>query len=435
MSRMFDKLLFSNRLGKLELHEVDYWRMMFGKILKVGEEFEVEVPKGRNIGRVIEDYKEIFEPTGNVDRFGKYGIYDIVTDGSVRNGIELITVGRRFNWKTFVDMNKMIMEKFNDMDFSTSYHTGFHCHLLAGYSGNNGTSELERPVPEIILANYYQLHRHFCPELYWLASSGDKRWALTRYVLFRRPPFDYSAINHGMDFIRSTMNDKYGKYQMFNMNHSLLRYRQCTRFHVEIRHPDNILSPSYASALVALEVALLQKAIDLSQCGILLMKQDEYDIRKELFDKFVNLGSGLRESDSIDLTDEDIETLKNMSLGMIKWLKSELIGINHHAYTMLQKMAFCPASLARTNGFTWEDIEYSLTEHEQVDETCKNNLMEIMVLQQITDCKTQTQWKKQVSNKLSMPMTRVNELLDYIGKERILVWDNEIGSMLFKQIV
>jgi hypothetical protein len=308
-----------------------------------------------------------------------------------------------------------------------------HIHLLAGYSNDANISDLERNVPELILANYYQLHRIFAPELYWLASGGSQRHALTRYILFRRPPFDYTPMQTSMRQIQSNMNDKYGKYQMFNLNPLVWsNSRELSRFHVEIRHPDTLLSPAYASAIVALEVAMLNKAIELSQCGIISMKQEEYDFRRKLFDKFANMGTGDRDSDSSELTDEDIDKLAQMTSDMVRWFKSEIVGISTVAYEILTKIAVTPASMMRIGGKSWRMIEEEIYPQELVDNENIDKLNEIIVLQQITDCKTQSQWRSKVSDRLAVTTNKVNELINQIGRGKIVVWDKEIGSMLYK---
>jgi hypothetical protein len=431
---MYDELLFSDRLGRLDSRETDYWRMIFSKVLKVGEEYEVEIPRNRDIDEMVEEYRGLFRPTRSVDHVGEYGIYDVTTDGSVRNGIELITVGRRFDWNVFYDMNKTIMDTFRGSDFNTSHHTGMHIHLLAGYT-SNGTSELERAVPEIILANFYQLHKIFAPELYWIASGGTTDYALTRYVLFRRPPFEYSAVSTPMEQIKNSMSEKYGKYQMFNMERSRIYGRNVERFHVEIRHPDTHLSPAYSSALVALEVAMLKKAIDLSQCGIISIKNESIQSKKILFDKFVNLGIGDRDSDSSELTQEDIEKLQVMTSNMVRWFKSEIISISSVAYDILQKIAVKPSSLRRIEGKSWRQIDEDIYSPKMMDSDKKNNIVEMIILHQIIDCRTVAEWKKKVSDRLEIPMQKTSELINLIGKERFVVWDKELGSMMFKQII
>lgn len=431
---MFDKLMFSNRLGRINSQEVDYWKMMFNKILKVGEEFEVVVPQDRSVDAMFSKFYSEFSPTQSLSNVGEYGIYDVKPDGSVPNGMELITVGRRFNWKVFYDMNKRIMDKFQENEFYTTHHTGMHIHLLAGYS-ERGDRELERDVPELILANYYQLHRIFAPELYFIASGGVTRHALTRYILFRRPPFDYTPMTKSMNEIQNGMNEKYGKYQMFNLNPVRFNNRNVSRFHVEIRHPDTHLSPAYATALVALEVAMLNKAIELSQCGIISMKQEEYDTRKNLFDKFANLGTGDRDSDSTELTDGDIDSLGIMASEMIRWFKSEIVGISQSAYEILTKISVKPASLMRIEGNSWRMIEQSLYSPEVIDNENIDKITEMIILQQITDCFSAHNWKTKVSSRLSLPITKVNELINQLGRDKIISFDREIGAMMFKQII
>lgn len=433
--RMFDYLLFNtNRLGKLDTRETEYWQMMFRKILKVGEEFEVQVPREKNLGNIHDHFNRAFNPSRSIHHHGQYGVKEVMEDGSVPHGVEVVTVGKRFDWKEFYNMNTHIMDTFHEHDIHTSHHTGMHIHLLAGYT-NNELSELERNVPEIILANFYQLHRIFAPELYWIASGGCEDYAITRYMLFRRPPFDYSATNTSMNIIREEMAEKYAKYQMVNMNHCRFSRRELSTFHVEIRHPDTHLSPAVSTALVALEVALLYKAIDLSACGIISIKQDEYDFKKLIFDKFVNFGTGNRESDSTDLDGEDIENLQLRTSAMIRWLKSEIYNINPVAYDILKKMSVTPSSLMRINGLSWLQIDEKLYTPTLLDRDNLDRLMEMLILQQITDCHDSENWINKASDRLSVPIEKTKQLLKDLSSEKVVMFDDELGSYMFKSIV
>lgn len=431
--KMFDHLLFTDRLGKLSDKDVDYWRNTLYKTLKVGQEFEVIVPSDEDLDDMQELLRSELEPTRDVRRAGKVGVYEVTRDGSVPHGLEIITVGRRFDWHTFYEMNKKIMESMLRRNIYTSHHTGMHIHMLSGYFDEY--SELEKPLPEIIVANFYQLHRIFATELFWMASGGKDRFAITRYSLFRRPPMDYSATKHSISSIRSSLEDMYGKYSMVNLNPLGTRGRDITRFHVEMRHPDTILSPAYATALVSLEVALLQKAIELSQCGIISIQQEEFDRKKLILDRFVNLGTGDRESDSLDLTDEDIDYLKDRSLLLTKWLKGELSSINPVAYEVLTKISQKPACMMRIEGMDWQEIEEEIYGENAVDLDYRSKLLKIIALHEVVECNSVDEWKEQVSNKLDVTIDKTNDLLHFLSREKIMQFDSEIGSMLFRRII
>lgn len=433
--RMFDYLLFStNRLGKLDTRETEYWQMIFKKILKVGEEFEVQAPRIVDLDDIYDKFNHAFNPSRSIHQHGQYGIKEVTQDGSVPHGVEVVTVGKRFDWKEFYNMNHHIMQTFHSHDIFTSHHTGMHIHLLAGYT-NNELTELEKNVPEIILANFYQLHRIFAPELYWIASGGAQNYAITRYVLFRRPPFDYSAVNTPMSIIREEMAERYNKYQMVNMNHCRFQRRELSTFHVEIRHPDTHLSPAVSTALVALEVALLNKAIELSQCGIISIKQDEYDFKKAIFDKFVNLGTGDRESDSTDLDFNDISNLQERTSAMVRWLKPEIVNLNPVAYEILKKIAVTPSSMMRINGMNWNQIEEKVYTPRLIDRENIDRLVEMLVLQQITDCPNDSDWISKASERLTLPIEKTAQLLKDLGSEKVVIFDDELGSYMMKSIV
>ncbi|MNV42124.1 hypothetical protein D3C71_1337840 [compost metagenome] len=165
------------------------------------------------------------------------------------------------------------------------------------------------------------------------------------------------------------------------------------------------------------------------------MKQIEYDYRKRMFDKFANLGTGDRDSDTSELTDDDIKRLSEMASEMVKWLKSEIVSINPTAYEILQKIALEPASLMRVSGKSWRMIEEHLYSPEIIDNESMDKIKEIIIMQQITDCDNTIQWKNKVSSRVGISQQKVGELITKMGTEKVMVFDKEIGAMLFKQLV
>jgi hypothetical protein len=110
-----------------------------------------------------------FQPTGRINDFGKYGVYQVKTDGSIQNGLELCTVGRRLDFlDLFVQydniINVMMMYEPNMYE-----NAGLHNHVLFDYS--DSYTCLEKPVPGIIFKNFCQLLRRYAPALVWLTST------------------------------------------------------------------------------------------------------------------------------------------------------------------------------------------------------------------------------------------------------------------------
>jgi hypothetical protein len=165
------------------------------------------------------------------------------------------------------------------------------------------------------------------------------------------------------------------------------------------------------------------------------MKQDEYDMRRKLFDKFANMGTGDRDSDSSELTDKDVRNLENMASEMVRWFKSEITAMSPVAYEILKKIAATPASQMRIGGKSWRMIEETIYPQELVDSENVDKLFQIISLQQVTDCSSSNNWKNKVATRLEVDVKKVSELLEYLGREKVVVFDREIGSMLVKQIV
>ena len=117
---------------------------------------------------VREEMKELLQPSENVGVVGKSGAYKVVKDDSLleNGGIEIPTVGRRVYWPSFYKMCAEILEPLTQrFGGFVSERSGQHFHVLTGYLPRDGVhgevSELEQPLPEIILANLHQLFRRY----------------------------------------------------------------------------------------------------------------------------------------------------------------------------------------------------------------------------------------------------------------------------------
>jgi hypothetical protein len=148
----------------------------------------------------------------------------------------------------------------------------------------------------------------------------------------------------------------------------------------------------------------------------------------------VNLGTGERESDSSDLTKEDIEELQVMTNSMVRWFKPEIMSVSPVAYNILQKMSSTPSSSLRLNGKNWSEIEEFYYSPKVVASQHKERVVQAIILQEIDGLKNGTEWKKAIAGILGISVAQANEILAYVGRERLVVWDSEIGSMTFKQI-
>lgn len=388
----------------------------------------------KSIDTVESSIKRLLPPSNSTDIVGS-GVLNVIEDGSVPNGIEVITVGRRYMFESMYELNNKIIKKLLENNGYISWYCSTHLHILAGYT-KEGVQELERPVPQIILANYYQLHNIFAPYLFWLTSSGEVEYGLTRYTIFRQPLFDFSVFNSsGMRGTKDIIYNIFQRYSMFNMsNLSFDINNLVNKFHVEARYPDGNLSPSCVTAYACLELALLMKAIEISKYGVIDFHDNNHkEFIKHLFDEFANFGTGDRDSDTENFyyNKESFSSIKEGAKDMLKFLKGQIINLDKYSYSILTKLAEEPPSIMRTKGLTWQQIEESL---DQKFVYCDNTqaVIEIIELQKAKNSRTLRNWEIKVSNILNIDLRSVQKIMRELRQIRELSFDADIGQPIFK---
>jgi hypothetical protein len=70
-----------------------------------------------------------------------------------------------------------------------------------------------------------------------------------------------------------------------------------------------------------------------------------------------------------------------------------------------------------------------------VDRENLDKLLEMIVLQQITECDTNADWLGKASDVLRVPIEKTQQLLKDMSTEKIVIFDDELGSYMFKSIV
>jgi hypothetical protein len=89
----------------------------------------------------------------------------------------------------------------------------------------------------------------------------------------------------------------------------------------------------------------------------------------------------------------------------------------------------------RINGMSWQQIDEKIYTPKMIDRENVDKLMEMLILQQITDCPSNEEWISKASERLSLPQIKTEQLLRDLGTEKIVIFDDELGSYMFKSIV
>lgn len=401
-----------------------------------------------------------FNPNNTYGLVSPTGVHSITTDGSLlgEKGAEVITVGRRVDYWEFYKMAKNINEQTVARGGYINERCSTHMHLLASYYGKvvprNGdtsvpsrVSELEKDMPEIILANLHQLVRRYQNAMTWMMMGLDDPNRLTRWEKFRVSVLPTSAILNSMAEVKNIVADQAGgtKYGWINYNQVEFGLSgNVRRFHVEFRAADSLLSHSAIAAIACMYYALLIKAVEISRYGIVEVGDKEWSdhaqiVKDSLMNNMKAYGDGDRFSDTSHLR-EHYGLLASESLELVRQLKHILIKIGP-AYEVLEKLAEKPCALRRCNGDGWEQIEQDLSVLMSEEGKIEVSIREIIDLRHISECKDIIEWVDGVSKVLGAdPQTygvapdlehSIHKFIETKQNDGELVWSNPIGAPVF----
>ena len=390
------------------------------------------------------------------------GVHSITTDGSLlgEKGAEIITVGRRIDYWEFYKMAKNINERTVIRGGYLNERCSIHMHLLASYYGKlipNSekssipvkVSELEKDMPEVILANLHQLVRRYQNAMTWMMMGLDEPKRMTRWEKYRVSVLPISAILNPMIEVKDQVASNAGgnKYGWINYNQVAFGENGAVkRFHVEFRACDSLLSHSAIAAIACMYYALLIKAVEISRYGVVEIGNKEWlDRAQKVKECLLNNMKGYQDGDRFGDTKNlspHYDLLTSESLELVRQLKHILIQIGP-AYEVLEKLAEKPIALRRCEGQSWEEIEDDLKVLINEEGHLENLIREIIDLRHISECKNITEWVETVNdliiNKQDPNIDNADpNLSDVIAKfvdtkrnDGELMWSNPIGAPVF----
>lgn len=399
------------------------------------------------------------KPNNSYGQVAESGVHSITTDGSLlgKKGAEIITVGRRVDYWEFFKMAKNIITLASKRGAYLNERCSTHMHALASYYGKvvpnqekasvpSRVNEMERDMPEIILANLHQLVRRYQNAMTWMVMGLDDPKRMTRWEKFRVSVIPISAVMHNMREVQEKVSANSGgnKYGWINYNQvEFAGSGDVRRFHVEFRAADGIMSPSAIAAIACMYYALVIKAVEISRYGVVEIGDQAWleqtsMVKEALLNNMKGYQDGDRFSDTRELYRYH-EILVGESLDLVRQLKSILLGIGP-AYEVLEKLAERPCALRRCEGQSWEDIEKSLEVIMNKEGRLDVALSEIVTLNQVSECKDLDEWI-QVTGQILRKDPELGVDVDnavvedtirlFVEKNREdgkLVWSTRIGS-------
>lgn len=406
-------------------------------------------------------------PTKNYGRVGATGVHSVVTDGSLlgSGGAEIITNGRRVQYLEFYKMFKNILEVATKHGAWTNERCSIHVHLLATYYANvakqlnnksipNNIEELEKPIPEIVLANFHQLIRRYQNSLTWMTLGLKDPNYLRRWEKFSVSVLEFSAMTSKMEMVSDQISNACrtetgggSKYSF--VNYLLSHFNEdgdVTRLHVEMRQSDCILCPSVLAAMPCLYYSLLIKACEISRHGLLKVGDKVWlDRAKTIKAAILNNMSSWGDSKSPKGRLSDTSSLYRYydilieeSMEMVHQVK-HILNTLGPVYDVLISLAERPVALRRCDGASWEEIEQAIAVPINTVTLFETSIDELVSLRIVDECKNLDEWKIEVTHELveeydDMPARDLNNNLskyvEYCFNNGKFLWSESLGTVM-----
>lgn len=418
--------------------EAAYWKDLFYRVIKIGAELEVAPPRG-NTTREFEDaIRTALQPSGRLESLGPNGVLDVSPEHC---GVEIRVIGRQPHFRSLHKQYLNILNVLQQQGARSRPTCGLHFHLL--------TPALAEPVPEIILANIWNLTRRYAPELRFITSGGDSRNSICRrrnhtshQEMVRHSPAIMSMAEIQKILKGSLMVPEHQNF--LNLEHIDFTSSGAVHpFHLEFRFPDMDLSATSVSAKTCLFLAMALKAVDLSQYGLIHVgKVVPWRRKTYILDLLSNNDGNLATSNTSGITDEIIDELRQGCYELLDLLAPTFewfhMGANtgsDPALEVLLALAEHPVSLLRSAGYGWNKIEELLLSrinpgYDLLDETDRH-LMQRVELGEWSGLTSLEAWHWFAARELYLTPQELERRLQKLINLRGLRWDARQGTMVF----
>jgi hypothetical protein len=421
-----------HRRDNLSPSEASYWKDLLYRVTKIGTELEIAPPKGIKRPEFEEAVCQALAPSGDLKQLGANGVLDVQSEHC---GIEIRIIGRQPYFRALQQQYQNITAVLQAKKARPRPTCGLHFHLL--------TPDLAEPVPEIVLANLWNLVRRYAPELKFLTSSGHKREALCRrrnhnshLDMVRHSPATMTMADIQQQLNNSRTVPKHQNF--FNLEHlGFTETGEVYPFHLEFRFPDTDLSPTSITAKTFLFLAMLLKAVDLSQYGVIHVgKIGPWRRKIALLDMLSNNDGNLATSDTRAVTDEVIEEIRQGTYELLDLLAPTFERfIDNPALDVLLALAEQPISLLRCAGYDWDEIETRLADRATSDEVgldaTDRRLMQRIELGEWANQPSLNDWQWHAARELYLTPQELERRLEQLQVLRGLRWDTRQGTMVF----
>lgn len=426
---MKDTPLFSKRADCLSVSEARYYQDLLYRTVKIGTELEFALPKGVLREDFQPQIEAFLEPSRDMNHLGRLGVFNVIKEHC---GIEVLIIGRHPHWESLVEQYSQIILPLLEQNIRMRPTCGFHFHLL-----QVGASE---HIPEIILANLWNMFRCFAPGLKFLTSGGETMDGLCR----RRQHNAHQEFTKlcptrlHMEAIQEQLKkslDVPEHQNFFNLEHiHFTEEKQLNTLHIELRFPDGDLYPVSITAKTFLFLTMQLKAVEISKFGLLNVEQDPHWSRNlELLDYISNNEGKTASSDTSQITPAMLEEYRANGRALLTFLKSIFLILDNPSEIILKDLVETPISMRRVAGKNWPQINDELSSLiaplRSLDAT-DHELIKIIELGLVTEIIDETSWYQKAASLLNLTVAKTKQRLQFLN-DRNPVWSSETGSIVF----
>ncbi|MEN8154275.1 MAG: hypothetical protein ABFR75_09660 [Acidobacteriota bacterium] len=426
-----EEVLFFERKDVLSHRQDDYYQDLFYRVLKIGTELECARPRGVDPVDFKNEIADLMKPSLDLENLGELGIYDVVKEHC---GVELQVIGRHPQWSSLHEQYNKIISILLEKEVRMKATCGLHFHLIA--------IGLAETIPEIILANLWNLIRRHAPGLKFLFSGGNVPEGICRRRQHNAHQefVSISPVEMKMGTIKDRLKESIivpEHQNFFNLEH--LKFNKngdLGNFHIELRFPDGDLSPTSIVAKTYLFFALVLKAVEISKYGLIYPGgKSQWERKKEIMDLLSNNDGNLARSDTSKIRENEIRELQQNASDLLHFLKSIFNKFTNPAYAVLKSLVEKPISLRRIENDNWEMIENDLRATAYYPDFIDKKdyaIIKIIELGLKKNKSSISEWLKDVSEKTGIPANEIKQRIDgYI--EKYPVWDKELGAFVFQK--
>ena len=413
---------------------VNYWKDLLFRSIKIGTEVEVAIPKGMDRPVFENEIISLLNPSGTYDRLGQSGVISVSPEHC---GIEIRVIGRQPYYRALHDQYRELTELLLARGARARSTCGLHFHIL--------TPNLAEPVPEIILANLWNLVRRYSPELRFITSCGESRAALCRrrnhtshVEMVRHSPIHTTMQEIQKELHESTVVPEHQNF--FNLeNVGFTEDGDISPFHLEFRFPDADLSATSITAKTFLFLAMVLKSVNLSQYGVIHVgKIVPWRRKVELLNLLSNNEGALATSDTTQVTEDMLDELRQGCHELLDLLEPIFDGFDDNpSFEVLETLAETPVSILRSAGRDWASIEAFLSQRAQlasssIDEI-EQKLMQHIELEDWQGARSVEEWNWHAASELYLTPQDLEAHLKNIEKLRGVRWNERLGTLVFNQ--